>query len=399
MHHAIFILFFFALGACIGSFINVVVWRVPRGESIVNPPSHCPKCNTRLAWYDNVPVFGWIALGGKCRYCKEPISIRYPTIEAICGGLFVLVYVAIFINQEGPCAPLGYVMTIQNEWPIYLIYISMIAGLLAASLVDAENYFVPIEIPWITGAFALVVHALTDRPGMPGTLNAHPLLGAMALGAGIGLLISLMLLHKKLLPRSFEEGAPLLEIEKKELERQGGDAPPEFTAAQVRNEIRKEMLFLMPPLILGGMFMLLCWKVAPVAAKWESLMSYHWLSGFLGSLWGALVGAFVVWFVRIAGSMGFGREAMGLGDVHIMLGVGAAIGAAGATIVFFVAPFIGLLFALYKLLFKTGREVPYVPYLSLATLAVVIFYCRIIEYLTPGMQGLLMVIRQNLVGD
>lgn len=397
--HVIFIFFFFALGACIGSFINVIVWRMPRGESIVNPPSHCPKCNTRLAWYDNVPVFGWIALGGKCRYCKERISIRYPIIEAICGGLFVLVYVTMFIYQVGPCAPLGYVMTIQNEWSIYLVYIAMIGGLLAASLVDAENYFVPIEIPWITGAFALIMHAVTDRPGMPGALNAHPLLCAMSLGAGVGLLISLFMLQKKLLPRSFEDGAPLLEIEKKELAKQGEEAPPEFTAAQVRSEIRKEMLFLMPPLVLGGVFMLLCWKVAPVGAMWDSLMRHHWATGFLGSLWGALVGGFVVWFVRIAGSMGFGREAMGLGDVHIMLGVGAAIGAAGATIVFFVAPFFGLLFALYKLIFKSGRELPYVPYLSLATLAVLIFYCRIITYLTPGMQGLMMVIRQNLVGD
>jgi leader peptidase (prepilin peptidase)/N-methyltransferase len=64
MPHLLFILFFFALGACVGSFLNVVVWRLPRGESLITPPSHCPKCNKQLAWYDNTPVFGWIKLGG-----------------------------------------------------------------------------------------------------------------------------------------------------------------------------------------------------------------------------------------------------------------------------------------------------------------------------------------------
>src|SRR5881398_815126 len=103
MPHALYITFAFAFGACVGSFLNVVVWRLPRGESIVSPPSHCPKCGTKLAWYDNIPVFGWIALRGKCRYCGQPISVRYPIFEAITGLLFVAYYLALFVYQEGPC--------------------------------------------------------------------------------------------------------------------------------------------------------------------------------------------------------------------------------------------------------------------------------------------------------
>ena len=122
----------------------------------------------------------------------------------------------------------------ETKLDLVEFYAAIRGPLLAAILVDAENFFVPNEIPWITGALALLVHALTDRPGMPGALNAHPLLGAMALGAGIGVLISLLLLHKKILARSFEDGAPLLEIEKKELARQGQPEPPEFTPAQVQ---------------------------------------------------------------------------------------------------------------------------------------------------------------------
>jgi leader peptidase (prepilin peptidase)/N-methyltransferase len=128
-------------------------------------------------------------------------------------------------------------------------------------------------------------------------------------------------------------------------------------------------------------------------------MRYHWLSGLLGSLWGALVGAFIVWLTRILGSIAFGREAMGMGDVHLMLGIGAVIGAAGATVVFFLAPFAGLLFALWKLITRRGRELPYGPFLSLATAVVVLFYCPIISHLTPQVSAVIQLLQQQLAGE
>lgn len=76
------------LGLMIGSFLNVVIWRVPRGESVVSPPSHCPGCNTPIAPRDNVPVVSWLLLRGKCRHCGEPISSRYPFVEALTAALF-----------------------------------------------------------------------------------------------------------------------------------------------------------------------------------------------------------------------------------------------------------------------------------------------------------------------
>jgi leader peptidase (prepilin peptidase) / N-methyltransferase len=411
MPHLIYIPFVFAFGACVGSFLNVVVWRLPRGESLVTPPSHCPKCNTKLAWFDNIPVFGWIALGGKCRYCKQPISARYPIIEAITGGLFVLYYVAMFIWQEGPCLHVTIrgqevllrAMTIQQDWPLYVLYVALIAGLLASSLIDAEHFIVPIEIPWLLAALGLLVHTLIDVPTTPGSLNAGPQVGAVALGAGIGVLVSILLVRKGILVQSFAEGGPLMEFEKKELERQAAEARAqgrepeqspavEFSRAQIRGEMGREMLFLLPPLLLGAGWLLLCWKVPPIARWWESAMRYHWFSGLLGSLWGGLIGAFTIWLTRIVGSVVFGREAMGLGDVHLMLGVGAVIGAAGATVVFFLAPFVGVMFALYKWIMRRGREVPYVPYLSIAAAFVVLFYCRIMEYLDPSVRGIVMML-------
>src|SRR6185295_10763131 len=104
--HIVYILFVFALGACVGSFLNVVVWRLPRGESLVSPPSHCPKCGKNLKWYDNLPIVGWIKLGGKCRFCREPISMRYPLIELITALIFVLYYVMYYMLEIGPCPPM-----------------------------------------------------------------------------------------------------------------------------------------------------------------------------------------------------------------------------------------------------------------------------------------------------
>ena len=77
--------FSFAMGACIASFLNVVVWRVPRGESIVSPPSHCPKCGAPIRWWQNIPVVSWLALRGKCAKCRAGISPRYILVELLGG--------------------------------------------------------------------------------------------------------------------------------------------------------------------------------------------------------------------------------------------------------------------------------------------------------------------------
>lgn len=82
------------MGACVGSFLNVVAWRLPRQESVVLPPSHCPHCGTRLAWFENIPLLGWLMLRGRCRHCGAPISARYPAVELLCAGLWVAVLLA-----------------------------------------------------------------------------------------------------------------------------------------------------------------------------------------------------------------------------------------------------------------------------------------------------------------
>lgn len=94
----------FLLGACVGSFINVVVYRLPAGLSLIQPPSRCPHCYTRLKAKDNIPILGWLLLRGKCRYCGAPISWRYPAIELFTALLFLTI-VWRFGNELSPPCP------------------------------------------------------------------------------------------------------------------------------------------------------------------------------------------------------------------------------------------------------------------------------------------------------
>lgn len=90
----------FAYGLVIGSFLNVLIYRIPRSESIVFPSSHCPKCSNRLKWYDNIPVISFIILKGRCRYCESRISIQYPLIELANASSYLVLYIVTGLTIE-----------------------------------------------------------------------------------------------------------------------------------------------------------------------------------------------------------------------------------------------------------------------------------------------------------
>ena len=85
-------LFIFVFGLCVGSFLNVCIWRMPRGESVVFTSSHCPSCNYKIKWYENIPVLSWLLLRGHCSNCKTSISFRYPAIELLTGILILIAW-------------------------------------------------------------------------------------------------------------------------------------------------------------------------------------------------------------------------------------------------------------------------------------------------------------------
>ena len=119
------ILFVFILGASVGSFLNVVAYRVPAGLSLLFPPSRCPQCLNQLKAYDNVPIFGWLHLKGRCRYCKTRISARYPIVEAFTSIVFLLVFWQFGYSPQ----TLGY-------W-------AFLSWLLALSLIDLDTMTLP----------------------------------------------------------------------------------------------------------------------------------------------------------------------------------------------------------------------------------------------------------------
>lgn len=116
------------VGVVIGSFLNVVIWRVPRGESVVSPPSHCPGCDTPIAPRDNVPLVSWLVLRGRCRHCGEPISPRYPLVELVTGVLFALI---------------AWHFGLSWELPAY-VYLGAIA--VALALIDIDVHRLPNSI-------------------------------------------------------------------------------------------------------------------------------------------------------------------------------------------------------------------------------------------------------------
>lgn len=118
------------LGLAVGSFLNVVIYRVPRGESIVSPRSACPSCGTQIRDRDNVPVVSWLLLRGRCRDCREAISAQYPLVELACGALFA-----------GTAARFG----VDWALPAFLV---LFAGLLALSVIDIDRLILPKAIVW-----------------------------------------------------------------------------------------------------------------------------------------------------------------------------------------------------------------------------------------------------------
>jgi leader peptidase (prepilin peptidase)/N-methyltransferase len=106
--HAVLLLSWMILGSCVGSFLNVCVHRIPRKMSVLRPRSRCPRCGSRILARHNVPVLGWLVLGGRCRECREPISARYPAVELAVGLAFAIPYlIAIAVAAGDPWERVG----------------------------------------------------------------------------------------------------------------------------------------------------------------------------------------------------------------------------------------------------------------------------------------------------
>lgn len=216
-----FVAFF---GACIGSFLSVCIYRIPRDESIVKPRSHCPKCGKLIPWYCNIPVFSWLALRGKCHYCKEPISPRYLILELITAILFTIAWMQGFAGIIMPEADLDLWYRFGNNFsapeacwfgltpilaPSHIdilickffsslglmafpipcqvyVYWLIIWGLVLGTFVDIEHYIIPDRVT-IGGIFAgLALSPLIPELHFTSSWSTALIRSSIGFGVGFG---------------------------------------------------------------------------------------------------------------------------------------------------------------------------------------------------------------------
>ena len=370
--------FIFAFGCCIGSFLNVVVYRLPRDKSLVTPPSACPACNKHIRFYDNIPLLSYLLLGRKCRHCKAPISPRYFIVELLTGSLFAGLFLLYYRTDVRPS--MGWLA--DSRWLVYLSHIILLAAFIAASAIDLEYWVIPLSICWFVTAVGLIVSTLGVYVIDPALIQGDRLLpwatagpAALAVGATVGLGISWVLITTGLIKRSYEtDGHADTRSTAQEIAETTTGPPAEQPEAHFnhRLESSREILFLLPIVACALIAYWIGTRTLSVKA-WGAFPTQHpAISGLLGSLFGYFVGCAVVWAVRILGTFGFGKEAMGLGDVHLMGAAGAVIGPLPVVVAFFIAPFFGLAWAGCQMFFKKIRQIPYGPFLSLGILVVMI---------------------------
>jgi len=156
------------LGLIVGSFLNVCVRRIPLQESIVRPGSHCPQCKTPLAPYDNIPLLSFLALRGRCRHCRAPISWRYPLIEVLTSALFVAVLIRFGVTSE------------------FVVGAAFVASMIVVTFIDLEHQIIPdvISLPGIVIGFgiALAGWGVPWRDSLIGILIGGGFLWAVAAG-------------------------------------------------------------------------------------------------------------------------------------------------------------------------------------------------------------------------
>lgn len=465
------VLFVFAFGACVGSLINVIVYRLPRGIGIVTPPSRCSACQTRLTWRENIPILGWVILRGRCRFCKARISPEYPLVEgitaALFAGLFVLWYVvpthasAAGIDW-GQVRPEWALNGFGRTWPAFVVLAALVSSLVAVTIIDARTFTIPLVLVWVPAVVAVVLHtghavwieqtigglrftnaAVYRGTGEPPSWTI-PIPGpeewravGAAIGGVAGLGVSWLLVRTGLLKPSFADyheweqsamvgarvgttpgdqpsadglgaaiAAPQGDGAAPGTDGAGGAASQSALVAgsgapesgsvastepagpaiwtqypHARREMVREVLYLAPCLGLGVFGSWVAWRLAgpwtfdpATLQSWPSEPVALWLRVFSGVLLGYLIGGGVVWGVRILGSIAFGKEAMGLGDVHLMAMVGACCGWIDATLAFFLAAFVCLGWTILGAAVggRLKRAVPYGPFLAVATLLVLI---------------------------
>jgi leader peptidase (prepilin peptidase) / N-methyltransferase len=327
----------FCFGSIVGSFLNVCIYRLPLGQSIVSPPSHCPHCKYSIPWYLNVPLFTWLYLRGKCRNCGASISARYFLVELLTACAFLACW-------------LGYGR--QSPW-LALTYCLFIAGLIVATFIDFEHFIIPDEIT-IGGAVAgfflsFLVPRLHGVTSLTGAMQ-RSLVGILAGAALIYLILRMGKLvfgrQKLAFPADtrivFTETAiqlPEKEIPYEEVFYRHSDV----IALQARklelvDRCYRDVLVRLSPTLL---------QIGQEKLNPEE----------------------VIYMEAISGEIVLPREAMGLGDVKFMAAIGAFLGWQAVIFCLMLSSMIGALVGVTLIAMRRqawSSRLPYGPYIALA---------------------------------
>ena len=464
------------IGAIVGSFLNVVIFRMPRGLSISAPRwSFCPHCQAQIKLRDNIPVLGWLLLRGRCRSCAMPIGIVYPVVEASTALLFLLLADALFIGKTLPA-----IGDARADWPIAIAYFVLFACLLATAGMDVESYMVDVRVlyfgmligvmstaAWfamrqdlwsfsatpsgpassialisassaanpthaqgiLPPTFALIgtgmgltwwVSSLTARrlgnwrmadrvaesapqqpaledtvPQSPSYLNTSEqrfqpwpivFLVLVIIGLTAWLLVSplrgLDLAVDAVTQRGivatfvFMVLLVLASVVHRESDHQIMEEIEAERSGARRVALREAASFI--PAMVFGLVLFGYWRtIGKLDSDWSSLLSgippkepvVGATIGLITSV-GALVWcAAIGWFVRIAGTLGFGKEAYGTGDIYIMAAIGAVMGVWGLVFTFFLAALLAILGVIATMFWKSSRAIPFGPWLAMGAFA------------------------------
>ncbi len=277
-------IFVFVIGAAIGSFLNVVIYRVPNEMSIVLPNSACPNCKNAIKPFDNIPIVSWLILGGKCRSCKAPIAWRYPAVELLTALIFCLVYWQLGLTAFLPVA------------------LAFAAAMIALIFIDAEHMILPNVITYPMFVIALVLRV------------AYPLFFT-------GNYFS----DTAFFPASLFQGQPM------------------------------------------------------------------WLVSLVCGLFGALVGGGSLWAVGAAWKLLRGVDAMGLGDVKLLLGIGALLGWRLTILTIFIGAFTGAIAGVALISRQKEKDlqtqIPFGIFLGIGSIVALLFGDKLIAWYLSTFMG------------
>ncbi|MEX1228735.1 MAG: prepilin peptidase [Planctomycetaceae bacterium] len=313
------LLWLFVLGSAFGSFLNVCIYRIPQHEnlwqalrSLGTPPSACPFCKTPIAPYDNIPLLGWLNLRGRCRSCKHWIPIRYPAIELLNGLLVAGLYW----------------LEIPADFSSSLYHSGVYAHLGPAGVHDSVWLSPQAILHWRYLYHVVLIEALVAATFIDFDLRIIPD-GVTLPALAVGVFGATAIGHVHLVPLWFQSP-----------------------------ELLRNFFYVLPESMR--------WMIdVPTVPAWFAAWPH--LHGLLVSLAGIVVGGGSIWIVRIVGHWFFRQEAMGFGDVMLVAMIGSFLGWQASLIVFFLAPACAMVVVLVSLFFHRNREIPYGPYLALAT--------------------------------